>query len=389
MRSTTAIVDKVYPIIEKGISKNLTKYKKNLQDFFQSRAKSIYDVAPCDRICFGANDVDNFFKSIDVNKNDVLEGIKQTYYWEIASFNPRAAKDELTVSCMMVIRYFILKNEMKNAEISSIYLAFSGKFYPSIHSQKWKIPPSENRHVMDYVVNNMLTQKYDLKREGSVFGAIRCLCRTWLDTYKDKMKNADDEDIKDMIQQLHGRIKSMLGNIANLFYEAYNKGYYISYDSDSEEQDSYRVADNNSLQIERYVETTMNYINTNAVDYAICKMASDSNVKVDEVKSIIESIQDTPENIPEIKELLRIIIAEYVSTSNDKDVTSIAFVSWAISAKPNSKNKNIIRQKQIIEGWLDENSPQYRKRKSRAATKSSYYKSVLYYYVLIINKANK
>ena len=90
-----------------------------------------------------------------------------------------------------------------------------------------------------------------------------------------------------------------------------------------------------------------------------------------------------------MKELIRIIIAEYVTTTNDKDVTSLSFVTWAISAKPNSQNKNIIRQKQIIEGWLGENSPQYRKRKSRAATKSSYYKSVLYYYVLIINKANK
>ena len=389
MKNTSAIVDLVYPVIEKGISKNLNSFKKNLQNFFQTRSKSIYDTAPCDRIYFGVEDIDNFFKSINVNKKDVTEGLSHTYYWNISNFNPRAAKDELTVSCMMLIRYFILKNDIKNAEITSIYLAFSGKFYPSIHYQKWKIPPSENRHVMDYVVNNMLTQKYDLRREGSVFGAVRSLCITWLDTYKNKLKNADDEDIKDTIQQLHGRIKSMLGNIASLFYEAYEKGYYMSYDSDSEDEETYRIADNNSLMIERYVENTMNFINTNAVDYAICKMASDNNVKVDEVKSIIESIQDDPHNIPEIKELIRIIIAEYVTTTNDKDVTSLSFVTWAISAKPNSQNKNIIRQKQIIEGWLGENSPQYRKRKSRAATKSSYYKSVLYYYVLIINKANK
>ena len=174
--------------------------------------------------------------------------------------------------------------------------------------------------------------------------------------------------------------------------KAYEESKYLSYDSDSEDQDSYRVADTDSLKIERYVENTMNFINMNAVDYKCCRMASDSNVKVDEVKSIIESIQFDKDNIPVIKELIRIIISEYHATPTTdgvKDITSYDFITWAIAAKPNSKNKNIIRQKEIIESWLDENSPQYRKRKSRAATKSSYYKSILIYYVLIINKANK
>lgn len=392
MKITSAIVNDIYPIIEKRLSRNVQNYKKNVQEFFKRRANSIYDTAPYDRIYFGAEDINDFFQSIDVDKKEVIDGLTKTYYWDINNFNPRAAKDEFTVAMMMVIRYFIMKNDMNSAELSSIYLAFSGKFYPSIHYQKWKIPPSKNRHVMEYVVNNMLTQKYDLKREGSVFGAIRSLCKTWLETYKNKMKDADDEDIKDMIQQLHGRIKSMLGNIATLFYQAYEEGKYLSYDSDSEEQETYRKADTDSLKIERYVENTMNFININSVDYKICTMASDSNVKVDEVKSIIESIQADRNNIPVIKELIQITISEYFSSttkSEDKDITSYAFITWAIAAKPNSKNKNIIRQKEIIESWLDENSPQYRKRKSRAATKSSYYKSILIYYVLIINKANK
>ena len=118
-------------------------------------------------------------------------------------------------------------------------------------------------------------------------------------------------------------------------------------------------------------------------------MASDTNVKITEIQSIIESIQSQPENIPIIKELLRIIVNEYIISSKDKDVTSLNFITTSIAAKPNTKNKNIIRQKEIIESWLDENSPQYRKRKSRPATKSSYYKSILTYYVLLINKANK
>lgn len=386
---TNVIVKDIYPLIETALKKNQAKYKRNIQSFIEERSKELYDIAPYTRIYFGQKDIDNFFRAIGIRESQVKQCLTKTYYWNIR-FNPQAAKDPFTVAMVMVIRYYILKGDRKNAEISAIYLAFSGKFYPSIHYSKFPVvQPIEYKHVMDYVVNNMLTQKFDLKREGSVFGAVRSICITWLNTYEDLFKDPDDEDIADLIQQLHGRIKSFMGNIASLYYKAYEDGNYISYDSDSENDDNYRIADTDSLRAERIVENTMAVINNNNVDIKLCSMASDQNVKVAEVQSIIESIQSEPANIPIIKELLRIIVNEYFVNSTVKDVNSLEFVRVSIAAKPNTKNKNIIRQKEIIESWLDENSPQYRKRKSRLATKSSYYKSVLTYYVLLINKANK
>lgn len=388
---TSVIAKKIYPIIQESFDKKntITRYKKNIQNFIEARSKELYEIAPYTRIYFTQKDVDNFFRSVGFTENQIRNELKNTYYWNMR-FNPQAAKDPFTVAMMMVIRYFVLKDDQKNAELSAIYLAFSGKFYPSIHYSKFPtVQPIEYKHVMDYVVNNMLTQKFDLKREGSVFGAIRSICITWLNTYRNIFKNPDDEDIADLIQQLHGRIKSFMNNIASLYYEAYEKGNYISYDSDNENDENFRIADSDSLLAERCVENTMRIINNNNIDMKICKMASDSNVKITEVQSIIEGIQSEPDNLPTVKELLRIIINEYFVDSKDKDVTSLNFITKSIAAKPNTKNKNIIRQKEIIENWLDENSPQYRKRKSRPATKSSYYKSVLTYYVLLINKANK
>lgn len=388
---TSVIAKKIYPIIQESFDKKntITRYKKNIQNFIEARSKELYEIAPYTRIYFTQKDVDNFFRSVGFTENQIRNELKNTYYCNMR-FNPQAAKDPFTVAMMMVIRYFVLKDDQKNAELSAIYLAFSGKFYPSIHYSKFPtVQPIEYKHVMDYVVNNMLTQKFDLKREGSVFGAIRSICITWLNTYRNIFKNPDDEDIADLIQQLHGRIKSFMNNIASLYYEAYEKGNYISYDSDNESDENFRIADSDSLLAERCVENTMRIINNNNIDMKICKMASDSNVKITEVQSIIEGIQSEPDNLPTVKELLRIIINEYFVDSKDKDVTSLNFITKSIAAKPNTKNKNIIRQKEIIENWLDENSPQYRKRKSRPATKSSYYKSVLTYYVLLINKANK
>lgn len=389
MKVTSVIVKEIYPIVEKAMGSNYSKYKNYLKKFFEARSADIYDISPCARIFFGAEDTKDYFKALNINDKEILGILHKAYFWDM-DFNPRCIKSPLVPVQMMVIRYFLIKNKEKDAEISSIYLAFTGQFYPSIHSRKFIYPPA--RHVMDYVVNNLLTQKFDLKREGNVFGAMRSLCKTWIDTYKNKLKNndADDEDVADIIQQLHGRIKSSLGNVASVYYDVYEKqDQFLTYDSDSKDDSDFRIADNDSLKAERYVENTMNLLSTQAVNYQLCRLASDSNVKTDEVKSIIESIQDDPRNIPIVKELLRITVTEYMAESLDKSVSTYQFVAKSIAPKPNTKNPNIVRQKQIIENWLDENSPQYRKRKSREATKSSYHKSLLKYYVLMINKANK
>lgn len=389
MKVTTVAVDKIYPIVEKSLSKDINKYRRNIQVFFEARSKDLYDTAPYSRMPFGDKERDLFFASIDIKQNDIRECLKDTYYWNM-NFSPAAAKDEMTMTMMMIIRYFLLKNDVKNMELSAIYLAFSGKFYPSLHYNSFpNVQPSEYRHVMEYVVNNMLTMKFDLKREGSVFGAVKSICKTWLNTYEDILRNPDDEENAELIKQLHGRIKSFIINIAKLYYEAYENKLYLTFDSDSTDEDSFRIADNASLKSERFVENAMNFINNNNVDYNICRMASDQNVKISEVKSIIESIQDDKKSIADIKELFRLIISDYMQSGQNKTVASIEFVSYSIKAKPNSKNDHVTRQKEIIEGWLDEKSAQYRKRKSRTATKSSYYTSVLTYYVLVINKANK
>ena len=386
---TSIIVPELYPVVANAISKSQNKYKAYLNKFFQARSSEVYDTIPQTRILFTAEDTKNYFLSLDISPKDVENILSKTYYWNM-NFNPRCMKVPLVPTQMMVIRYFLKNNNRNQAEISAIYLAFSGNFYPSIHSQKFIYPPK--RHILEYVVNNVLTQKFDLKREGTVFGAIRSICQTWLDTYEDKLINddADDEDIADIVQQLHGRIKSFLGNIVAKFKEVYqNSDAYLSYDNDSYEQDTFRVAENDSLKAESYVENTMNNITTHAVNLKICKMCKDSNVKTDEIKSIIEGIQDDPQNLIEIKELLRIIVSEYMANSENKSITGTEFITKSITPKPNTKNPNIIREKEIIEGWLDENSPNYRKRKSRLATKISYFKAILKYYVLMISISNK
>ncbi|MCK9199095.1 MAG: hypothetical protein M0P49_05785 [Bacilli bacterium] len=390
MKTTNELVTGLYPIVAKSLEKNTNKFKQCVGTFVERRSTELYDTCPCDRIYFGTQELTEFYSAMGFTEKDVNEQLQKTFFYPLANMK-KIVKDEFTIAMIMVIRYFYLKKLTKETELAATYLAFSGKFYPSIHYGRFpKVQPSEHRHVMEYVVNSELTNKFDLKREGSIFGAVRSICATWIDSYGDRIKDCDDDDIVYIVQQLHNRIKSFLTNIAEVYYKVYkDKDHYLSFDSDNLSTDNYRIADNDSLKTERAVEKTVTYLNTSKVDYKICQMASDSNVRPIEVHNIVETILNDNDNLPEVKELISLITIEYMVNSKDKDIKNIDFISTSITPKPNTKNPNILREKEIVEDWLNENSPSYRKRRSREATKSSYHKSVITYFTLCIYSANK
>ena len=394
MPAMTSVIDKkIYPIVQNTLSKSIKKYKDMMSKFINARHSSLYDTFPATRMLYGQQDADELFDVFGYKgKEAELQNIiNETYYGRIANFNPRAAKNPVTVLGMCIIKYFFNKKDQQNLELAMIYLSFSGNFYPSIHYAQYpKALPADYRFVCDYVVNNDLSDKYDLKKTGSVIGTIKSITNTWITTYDDRLKgSSDDEDYVYMIQQLHVRIKSFIKNTAEAYYRCYNNKDYLTYDSDDMSQDNFRLTENDSTKIEAVTQRTLTYITSHDVDYRICKMCSDSNIKTEEIKSIIESIVKNTDNIDDIKELVMLIVSNYFEVSKTKDVRDIEFISYTIKAKPNTKNKNILRQNEIIEQFLCENSMAYNRRKSRLATKLSYNRAILTYFTLLINQSNK
>jgi hypothetical protein len=103
----------------------------------------------------------------------------------------------------------------------------------------------------------------------------------------------------------------------------------------------------------------------------------------------MESILGDKNNLPQVRRLVNIMICNFLANNPGKKVGSIEFVAYTTKAKPNTKVPVEIEQKQIVLKWLDENSPNYRRRKSREATANSYVRSITMYFVLVINKVSK
>lgn len=388
---TSVIVNKIYPMVKKSLDKSTAPLKRVISEFINRNYDLLYAIAPYDRIYFNQKDIDAMFKAFGFTEKEVAKIMEECFFWD-QPYNPQCAKEPYVMTLMMAIRYFLLTNKRKDAELVTIYLAFSGKFYSSVHGMLFPLaPPSKYPTVMDYVVNNMLTEKFDIRKYGTVFGAIRSLCITWLDTYGAEIKGKiNDDELGKKVQQLRDRERSFMYNISSLYYEAYHSGIYLNYETDNLESGAeFRLTDNDALKAARYTENAMNYLVSNAVSLEICNKCKDQNIKALEIKDIMESIISNNSNHPQLRRVINILICDFMRNYAGKPVSSVEFISHSIKAKPNTKDKYIIELNEIITTWLDANSENYRRRKSRIATQNSYKKAVLMYIVLVINKTSR
>lgn len=388
MKDSNVIIKELYPVVEKALDKNDRKLQACISEFVNRNHQQMFDIAPYYRIYYNQSDADKFWLALGITEAEVSNILSNTYFWDIP-INPGCVKEPYVMTLLMCIRYYLKKSHTKQAETTACYLAFTGKFYASIHAGVVfpKVSPEKYKTVMDFVVNNMLTDKFDLKREGSVFGAIMSMCKTWLSTYGNELK----KDIPDsrcvyIIQQLRDREKKFMINIGKLYYEAYENRNYLNYETDSVDPEEFHITDNDAATAARITENTINYMTSHYVSLDICNKCKDSNVKATEVKDIMESILHDQQNLDKLRRVINIVICDFMRENSNKRVGSIDFVSYSLKSKPNSKDPLIIELKMIINEWLDENSPNYRKRRSRKATAASYYRSLLMYIVLTINK---
>ena len=179
-------------------------------------------------------------------------------------------------------------------------------------------------------------------------------------------------------------------NIATIYYKAYqDKNIYIAYDTDDVSDDNYHIADNDAFKAQRALDNALSYMANKGIDYPSCKVSCNESIKFDELKSILENIFANKENEPLIKEYITIMISLYFRDSKAKDIRDISFISYSIKPTPNSKDKYVIKKKELLDKILVNNSENFTRRRSRLATESAYYRAINAYFSLITQKANK
>ena len=119
------MIDEIYPIVEQSAKAGkINSVKSCIQKFIQTRHKELYDYAPVDRIYFRKQDVNDFFRVINIKENSITPIIQKLYYYNKDEL--QACKDEFSLTCLMLLRY-LLKNKASDKSIIELvymYLSF-------------------------------------------------------------------------------------------------------------------------------------------------------------------------------------------------------------------------------------------------------------------------
>lgn len=384
---TSVIYKELYPIVAEKLKTREQKFKANINEFMNKNHDTLYALAPYNNIYFTQTDIDKIFASLDLSEKDVAN-IMKGCFWYKQPINPQCVKEPYVQVLMCAIIYFLKQKKQREAEVTLIFMCFSGKFYASLYGKQFnKLPPSKNKSVMDYVVNNMINDKFNIKQEGSVFGAVRKICVKMLETYgKMITNNPDDDDIKYFIQQARSRISDFIIHIARKFFDAYTNKNYLNFESDNVVDGSeFRITDSDATIAAKITQNSVNYMLANTVDLKICNQIADENIRPTELKGLMEEIINNKENREQLYRVCNIMICDFMRKYPKKRVGSVEFVGYWFAQKPNTKDPYILEMQGIVLDWLMQDA-NYRRRKSRPATDIAYRKAVVNYITLIIDR---
>lgn len=407
MQKEYIIIEKLYPLVEQKIGSREKKYKDVIANFFNKNHDQIFDIAPYNRIYFNKDDEDRLFDAVGISRGEIDNIIKDCFFYNI-NFNPKCAKEPYVQLLFCILRYYIIKGKKKEAILTTIYILLSGKFYASLHYEFWKYPP--NKAVMDYVINNVLSDKFDLKKEGTIYKALYKLAETFIDKYNTQFKKqVSDEEMTKHMQQLRDREKSFLKNISNAYYEAYENKNYLNYEFQVEEEDNFRITENDAATAARITQNTMSYLTAQKVDMQICNQASGFSVitnrdksgqktsqnsitiKPLQIKDAMENILSDKTNYPKLARLINLDICLFMEDPANKGyrIGSSQFIVDSLKSTPNTKNPYYIEKKKILVDFLDQYCASYHRVINRADTRNNFMRVILAYIVLVISKVVK
>ena len=122
----------------------------------------------------------------------------------------------------------------------------------------------------------------------------------------------------------------------------------------------------------------------NNVSLKICDGFKDANIRPTELRDLIEAIVSDKTNINDIYRVCNILICDFIRHYPGAPIGGVDCLGHCWTEQPNTKDKYIIEMQNIIVSWLNEKSPNYRRRKSRKPTEISYRKSIKYYFTMVI-----
>jgi hypothetical protein len=247
---------------------------------------------------------------------------------------------------------------------------------------------------MDYTINN-LSNKFDIKRLGSLMKALEKISDNNHDNYEKSFISDDDDAIFRYIEGLRTRLNNFVQKVANEFMYNYDHKLYLNKDAVSmrgeDGSDDYNVnRKSDSSAIEQGASNYIIWFSTNALDERGLLLASTINkdVSLNSLRNIINSLKN--EDMNKLELIVAGLLASLMLSQKDNDlkaVCNVKFIPFALTifTKSNMKDENLLAIRDNLNFLLNKYSVTFAST-TREATKIAYRKALLIYVAYTIQK---
>lgn len=387
LKEDAVLLKKLAPKIDKKLSdrKVVKELEKLIGNYLDSNVQKLSTAGPVHRTIFSDSEMNSFYRILDLDPNEIKQYLKESEYiksqWQIMN-NP------FNSAITFCIRYFKMKKNAYMMDACVVYLTLS--MYPSLHFKYFKYEPNEN--IMNYTINN-LSNKFKIKTSNSIYQALVDTTKLSDRTYSKILIRGLDKDIVYYVQAYKTRINSMMRKLSNAFYENEKKGLYLNQDTESNDEEDYKTADNDTALAERISDNVSMSLFVNGPDMKIITLAAKmSDVSVNEIRNTVNAISGDKRNQDDVKALTAAILYLFIFESKkSKDLigsNDFVFYSLDIYKRANTYDKNIQKVKSVLDMWLNRYSATY-KRSQRLATLNNFRKALFLFVVFTIQQSVK
>ena len=297
-------------------------------------------------------------------------------------------KNVTPFNVVMIMLISVFYNDRPKLNALLLYYA-CGMYYLIYSGMFKKFGPDLD--CMQYTVDN-LSNKFVLKREGSLEKAMVFSLTTGTEHYKSIIKALSDYDICcTLIPGFRTRVASMLQSVASEYFANYEKGNKIFEQKEYNDEGEFIIdRESDIARVQRAASAATLAFFSRPIDLniirTVAKMHTDASAN--EIRACVEYIHNDSKSNSVLR-FYECIFAAFFNenpSATAEDLHSMKFLATAnaIYKKGNSKDANITTIKAISHEWLTKGSTVYA-RCNRVATLNTYKKCIFMYFVMVVS----
>lgn len=386
---TYIAVERLYPKVEAVLStpRGDAMFKRLVGSFIDKNGDRLKTPGPQYMIIFADNDKAEYFKLFNTSAQEITYMVVEITQKLNGSDFKLLRQNPVFWLFVCVIRYYTLHKDQKGVNTTLAIYALAA--YPSIFQKYFKYGVSDVG-AMEYTINT-LTNKYIIKKESHIFGALTYSIGQSYKFLKDSITDGPDAEFIRFIQRIRNDQNSMFKKICDQYTKNHNAGLTLTTALDTGEDgqiiDSY---ENDTSQVEAAAQAIFLPMLTNGINLqyvtACSKMAGISFVDTRFFLSQI-LVNSQGEKIKKFIEAI-IFLWMYDNKKSRAEINTSAFLTWAaeLFRKTNSNDPNISNIKKTLNEWGEMSG--LHQKFQREASRINYKKAIFYYFILSIQYYN-